>query len=67
MADNGVSPILRIQVLAVSIVGAVAVLCFVISLLTSGGLSDGLRTTAGIAAGAGAVIGVTFVFTGRTR
>lgn len=65
MADNEVTPIRRAQTIAVAVAGAVAVICFVLSLVTSADAATVLRTTAGIAAGCCALIGVSFAIVGR--
>lgn len=63
MAEQRMSPILKIQVGAVSVVGAVAVILFVIAVLTSGDTADMFMRAAAIAGVACGVIGVTFSFT----
>ncbi|WP_144276663.1 hypothetical protein [Parenemella sanctibonifatiensis] len=64
---SAASTILRIQTISISVVGAVAVLCFLVSLVTSGDLSATLGTVAAVAAGVCAVIGVSFAVTGGLR
>lgn len=59
--------LLRLQVVAISVVGAIAVLCFVASLLLDGAISGTLSTVALVAAGVCAVIGVTFAFVGGDK
>lgn len=63
MAEQQMSSILKVQVGAVSVVGAVAVILFVIAVLTSGGTSDMFMRSAAIAGVACGVIGVSFAFT----
>ncbi|MGO1972284.1 MAG: hypothetical protein ACTH2Q_04925 [Propionibacteriaceae bacterium] len=63
MAEQQMSTILKVQVGAVSVVGAVAVILFVVAVLTSGDTSDMFMRAAAIAGVACAVIGVTFAFT----
>lgn len=53
----------RVQVIAISVVGAAAVILFVISKLVAGDLSATLSNIAGILGIVCAVIGVTFSFT----
>ncbi|MFC0674608.1 hypothetical protein [Brachybacterium hainanense] len=64
MGTQGSSPVQRLQIIGVSVVGAIAVIAFVLSLLIDGGTGDALRTVAGIAAAICAVIGVSFALTG---
>ncbi|WP_193106868.1 hypothetical protein [Brachybacterium sp. FME24] len=61
------SSLRRIQVLAVTLAGAIAVVCFVASMLLDGGTGDGFRILAYIAAGVCAVIGVSFAVVGGSR
>ena len=57
----------RWQVLGVSVLGAVAVLAYLLSLLLTGSGADTLRTVATVAAGGCAVIGVSFAIIGGNR
>lgn len=57
----------RWQIRAVGVAGAIAVLAFVLSLLMSGTGAETFRTVATVAAGACAVIGVSFALTGERR
>ena len=60
-----VPPIRRLQILAISIVGALAVLAFVLSLVLGGDLGQTLNTIAGGLGIACAVIGVSFAVVGN--
>ena len=64
---DGAGPVRRWQILGVSIVGAVAVLAFLLSLLLSGAAAETMRTVATVAAGGCAVIGVSFAVIGGDR
>ncbi|WP_148239407.1 hypothetical protein [Ruania zhangjianzhongii] len=57
----------RWQILGVSILGGLAVVAFLLSLLLSGSPADTLRTVATVAAGSCAVIGVSFAVIGGNR
>lgn len=63
MAEQKMSSILKVQVGAVSVVGAVAVILFVIATLTSGDTSEATMRAAAIAGCACGVIGFTFALT----
>ncbi|MBZ2194974.1 hypothetical protein [Occultella gossypii] len=67
-AGNGREPqrIRRWQVLSISVIGAVAVITFILSLLIADA-AGALRTIAYVAAGICAVIGVSFALTGSRR
>lgn len=67
MATPSPSPIRRLQTISISVVGAVAVCCFVLSLTTDGGTADVWRTIAFVAAGIAALIGVSFAIVGGDR
>lgn len=60
------SPTLRMQTAALCIVGAIAVICFVLSFMLDGG-SSLFRTLGYVFGGIAALIGVSFAFTGRDR
>lgn len=60
-----VPPIRRLQILAISIVGALAVIAFVLSLAFGGDLAQTLNTIAGGLGIACAVIGVSFAVVGN--
>lgn len=57
----------RWQILGVSVLGAVAVIAFVLSLLLTGSGAATLRTVATVAAGGCAIIGVSFAVIGGNR
>lgn len=57
----------RIQVLAVSIAGALAVICFLLSLLLEGGLADTLQIAAIVAAAVSVAVGLSFAVIGGRR
>lgn len=59
--------IVKLQVVGITIVGAVAVICYVLSLLLEGEITNTLRTIAYIAAGISALIGVSFAITGMMK
>ncbi|WP_349828718.1 hypothetical protein [Brevibacterium litoralis] len=59
--------VLWVQIVAVSLVGAVAVVCFLVSFNVGPDTSGVLRTIAYIAAGICAVIGLSFALTGRKQ
>ena len=64
-ASRTVPPIRRLQILTISIVGALAVLTFLLALLLTGGIAEMLRNIAfglGIAC---AVIGASFAIVGN--
>lgn len=58
---------LRYQVVAISVAGAVAVVCFLLSLLLATEIAGVLRSIATVAAIICAIIGVSFAFTGSRR
>lgn len=57
----------RLQVLAVSIAGALAVVCFLLSLLLEGGLADTLRIAAIVTAAVCIAVGLSFAVIGGRR
>lgn len=65
MAQRPAPPIRRLQTIGISVVGAVAVVCFVFSLFLDDGVADTFRTVAVVAAIIAALIGVSFAFTGE--
>lgn len=67
MSNGESTPVRRFQVIAVSVVGVIAGLCFLGSFLAEGESASTLRTAATVAAGICALIGVSFAFTGGDR
>lgn len=66
-ARASLPPIRRLQILAISLVGALAVLLFLLSLLVHGGTGQMLERIAGGFGIACGVIGVSFAFLGNPR
>lgn len=67
MADQRLNPIRRIQIVAVSVIGAIAVLSYVVAQwFTDGSASNTWMTVASIAGIGCAVIGVSFAVVGNT-
>lgn len=66
-AQPSLPPIRRLQVLAITVVGAIAVLLFLLSLLVDGGAGQTLERAAGGFGIACAVIGVSFALVGNSR
>lgn len=64
MVAHHASPALRLQIIAVSIFGAIAVVSFVLSLVLDGGLAEILQEIALFAAIICAAIGISFAITG---
>lgn len=60
-------PVLRYQVIGVSVVGAVAVVTFLLSFVVDAATGETLRVVAAIAAGICAIIGVSFALTRGSR
>lgn len=67
MNEKNPDPILRIQVIAISVVGAVAVICYVLSSVLAPEYKDVLRSIAWVAGIICAVIGVSFAITGARK
>ena len=67
MSREPASPLQRAQVVGISVVGAITVICYALSLILDDPAADTLRTIAVVTAGICAVIGVSFAFTGGSR
>lgn len=67
MSNPPLSPLRRLQVVGISVVGAVAALAFLVSLALVGAAADALRVVAYVAAGLCALIGVSFAIPGGGR
>lgn len=67
MSDPSLSPLRRLQIVGISVVGAVAVIAFFLSLAFDGAAADALRVVAYVAAGLCALIGVSFAVPGGGR
>lgn len=67
MSTHGATPVQKFQIIAVSVVGVIAGVCFLVSLLVAGSDGSMWRTFALIAAVACAVIGASFLLTARLR
>ncbi|MGJ3508708.1 hypothetical protein [Enemella sp. A6] len=62
--STAMAGIFKLQVIGVSVVGAIAVISYIVSHMVSGDLASTLRTVAYVAAAVAAVIGVSFALTG---